>query len=473
MAKEEGIPGSGHKPIGLRWRASVWFTTLVVGSGIAIDLLVYSIIIPVIPFQLELIGYSDVSALSGWLLFAFSGGLLISTFPIAHVSEKYNDRRWLLIIGFIILIGSLVMMMEAPNYAVMCVARVLQGIGSSFLWVVGLALLADAVPEQLIGQQLGLAMMGMPLGMTLGPPLGGALYSRFGFRGPFVFGIVVSAVDLCGRILVIERKDSVQWGFDPHVLPSKGTKEATNFDDPESKERPAAGIDKVSDLSLSTLEPKEDGPIRKVSLVKTIWTLCKNRRALAAFLVTLVYGVLLSSMEPSVPVHLKEAWGLDSKSVGLVFIAAVVPTLISAPISGYITDKKGGEWVTLPSLLISIPWTGVLIIQGKLALFVVCFGILNFFLSGVVAPVTAELAIVSRNSPGIGYAHVYSAFNVAYGVGTTIGPVIGGQMYDRLPDGWDAVCILGISFLAAGSVVGFAFVGETPLLKRMVAVVKE
>ena len=81
----------GRRPLGLEWRSSYWFTTLVVGSGelfdsrafrwrllitevflgIAIDLLVYSIIIPVIPFQLEQLGYEGVSGLAGWLLFAY------------------------------------------------------------------------------------------------------------------------------------------------------------------------------------------------------------------------------------------------------------------------------------------------------------------------------------------------------------------------------------------------------------------
>jgi hypothetical protein len=37
------------------------------------DLLVYSLIIPVIPFQLQALGYSGVPALVGWLLFAFVG----------------------------------------------------------------------------------------------------------------------------------------------------------------------------------------------------------------------------------------------------------------------------------------------------------------------------------------------------------------------------------------------------------------
>ncbi len=35
------------------------------------DLLVYSIIIPVLPFQLERLGYNGVSGLVGWLLFGY------------------------------------------------------------------------------------------------------------------------------------------------------------------------------------------------------------------------------------------------------------------------------------------------------------------------------------------------------------------------------------------------------------------
>jgi hypothetical protein len=51
----------------------------------------------------------------------------------------------------------------------------------------------------------------------LGPPLGGTLYGRFGFRGPFIFGIAVTAADLVGRLLIIERKNALKWGYDPHT----------------------------------------------------------------------------------------------------------------------------------------------------------------------------------------------------------------------------------------------------------------
>lgn len=66
---------------------------------------------------------------------------MIGTIPIAMFSERYDIRRMPLIIGLITLLGSQVLLMEAPKYWVMCLARVIQGLSSSVVWVVGLALL--------------------------------------------------------------------------------------------------------------------------------------------------------------------------------------------------------------------------------------------------------------------------------------------------------------------------------------------
>ena len=44
--------------------------------------------------------------------------------------------------------------------------------------------------------------------------MGGALYSGFGYRGPFIFGIIVTFVDCIGRLLIIERKDAISYGQD-------------------------------------------------------------------------------------------------------------------------------------------------------------------------------------------------------------------------------------------------------------------
>lgn len=418
----------------------------------------YSIIIPVIPFQLEVLGYEQVSGLAGWLLFAYSGGLLLSTFPIAMLSERYNARKWPLILGFLVLIASQIMFMEAPNYAVMCVARVLQGVASAIVFVVGLALVAETTPEHLVGQQLGLAMIGFSAGLSLGPPIGGALYAEFGFRGPFIFGSILAAVDLVGRFVIIERKDALQWGYDPLASSTVVTNEVDSEAVGEMRAEKADSVTVKSDIQ----EIKDEKP-KQLSFLAVSAKLAKSPRAIAAGTLSFLYGTLYSAQEPTLPVHLESVWGLSSGKVGLVFIAAHAPSLLSLPLAGWLSDKRtGAAPVTIAFLLMAIPWVGVMTIEGPLALFVVAFGVSSFFTSGVVSPITAELAIVSRDIEGVGYAHVYGAFNAAYAVGSTIGPVIGGQMYDHIPDGMQAILWVVLALCAVGVVVAVFLTGERP-----------
>lgn len=108
--------------------------------------------------------------------------------------------------------------MLAPFYWIMALARIIQGVSSTFVWTVGLALLCDTTPEVRVGQQLGLAMAGLSAGVVLAPPIGGALYQRLGFNAPFIFSIGIVLVDLAGRLLVVERKNALPWGVDPAAI---------------------------------------------------------------------------------------------------------------------------------------------------------------------------------------------------------------------------------------------------------------
>lgn len=63
-----------------------------------------------------------------------------ATFPIAYFSERLKNRKIPLLGGQLSLIASQVMLMLAPTFWVMALARVAQGISASVIWVVGLAL---------------------------------------------------------------------------------------------------------------------------------------------------------------------------------------------------------------------------------------------------------------------------------------------------------------------------------------------
>ncbi|TFY81606.1 hypothetical protein EWM64_g2406 [Hericium alpestre] len=465
----------------------------VVGLGITTDLIVYSVVIPVFPFELERRGYRHVPALVGYLLFAFSGGLVFSTPPIAWYSERYNSRQMPLILGLIVLLGAQVMLMEAPRYWVMALARVIQGISSSVVWVVGLALLCDVTPEALIGRQLGMAMAGLPVGLLIGPPVGGALYGRFGVRAPFIFSMIVTFVDLVGRLLIIEPRDARLWGVDPAValvrIEADEEKAPSVSPGPVEneivEEKAASGLlaaqdattagsssaktsDNGESSAVSKISTPSTGPAPpKISFMQVMWKLMKSLRAVATVINVLIFGTVYSSQETVLTLHLEHVWGLSAPKAGLVFIAAVVPVLFSTPLAGWLSDRWGSEWVILGCLLLALPWWGIVIIEGKLALFIVAFAIESFFTAAVLAPLTRELAVVTTKLDGVGYAHSYGAYNLAYGIGSCVGPIVGGEIYQHIARGWMALNVLAIGLLSVALVLAFIYTGDRPLFARL------
>ncbi|KAF9470717.1 MFS general substrate transporter [Pholiota conissans] len=441
------------------------------------------------PFQLEKLGYTKVSSLAGWLLFAYSAGLAISTIPIAMLSERYNARKWPLIFGLLVLTGSQILLMEAPSYAVMCIARILQGFGSSVVWVVGLALLCDSAPPATVGLQLGFAMIGLSVGLVIGPAVGGALYTRFGYRGPFIFSIGTTVIDLLGRLIIIERKEALLWGVDPAgsvtgsaVLPSASPEIDTGCQSEkmETKAEEGVQISEFRDIvaPANNVQP-ESGPSHSrssqtsiprknpISLLTVLAKLGTSSRTLVACFILFVYGLVYSSQEPSIPVHLQRVWGLNSATVGIVFIAAVVPTLFSSPLTGFLSDRYGPEWVTFCFLLFALPWWVVIIVEWRLALFISSFALEAFFTSGIMSPLSAELAAVSRTMEGVGFGHVYGALNLVYGIGSTLGPIVGGQIFDHVKRGWMVLCLVSTAMLSVSLVLASCFIGSDPLLYRL------
>jgi hypothetical protein len=92
----------------------------------------------------------------------------------------------------------------------------------------------------ILSEQLGLAMAGITVGLLLGAPVGGALYGTLGYRAPFIFGIIFTVLD---RLLIIERKNVLKYGWDPReeILGKEEKKEELELQRKEEKEREQVG----------------------------------------------------------------------------------------------------------------------------------------------------------------------------------------------------------------------------------------
>jgi hypothetical protein len=53
----------------------------------------------------------------------------------------------------------------------------------------------------------------------------------------------------------------------------------------------------------------------------------------------------------------------------------VLDTFIATPLAGYISDKVGVNWVTVGSLVLSIPWWILMALKGNLALLMACLAL--------------------------------------------------------------------------------------------------
>ncbi|KAH7913505.1 major facilitator superfamily domain-containing protein [Hygrophoropsis aurantiaca] len=445
-----GVTGTEKStPHGGQWRSSVPFITLVVGIGTAVDALNYSLVISVFPFRLERLGYSDISGLVGWLLVIYSGAMVLSTPVVAIISEHTHSRRGIMLTGVFSLLASQLILMEAPSFWVMCIGRFFEGISSSIILTVGLSLICDTTPEKRLGAHLGMAMAGGSLGQLIGPAAGGALYARWGYRAPFVFGMIFTAVEFMGRVLIIENPLASQV-----VTPSESI---------EDYDQSPAASDMIQSERHLTIAPSNDP---ELSILGVVFRMMTSPRTLVALSIILLCSVTSLAADVTVPLHTQAVWGLDSAKVGLVFLAAMVPMLISSIIAGALCDKIGVEKVALLTLIAGIPWWGALTKQFSLVFFIVSFAIQSFFVGAVASPVVTELAAVTRGMKGVGYAHMYAAFNIVYGVGNTCGSIIGGQVYGHLSDGWIVICFINIGITTLCACLVFSYTGETPLLRR-------
>jgi MFS family permease len=131
-------------------------------------------------------------------------------------------------------------------------------------------------------EQIGLTMSGMSIGFLLGPPTGGALYTHFGFRGPFIFVIICTVFDLLARLLVIERKRAILYGHDPASPALPSTASSTN--EPEFKS-PDQHLYHGGQVNTRAEERAT------LSFGNVIVRLCRSPRALYSFGTTFIYGL--------------------------------------------------------------------------------------------------------------------------------------------------------------------------------------
>ena len=139
------------------------------------------------------------TALAGQLVTLYAAGSLVASLPLTVATQDWRRRPVLLlaIVGFLVF-NSITAV--SASYALTLTARFLAGVAAGLAWGIIAGYARRLVVESLQGRALALAMIGIPLALSLGVPVGSFLGGWLGWRTPFLLmsGLTLALVGWVG-----------------------------------------------------------------------------------------------------------------------------------------------------------------------------------------------------------------------------------------------------------------------------------
>lgn len=217
-------------------------------------------------------------------------------------------------------------------------------------WVVGFALLANNVDKKNLGQSMGMAMSFVTAGMVGGPTVSGAMLQLFGYWAAWSLPLVVLVLDIVARLVMIEpaRKS-----------PKAAGKSVLNNDaSPEESTALLSDTPATARPDDSTVENKHD---LKHEYYRVMLS---DPRVLTALANVIVVSSLMSGINNTLPVHLRQAFGWKSLLISMMFFCLQVPNIVLSGPSGWLRDRIGIRGPTVFGWLAMIPLILLLGIPG-------------------------------------------------------------------------------------------------------------
>jgi MFS family permease len=185
-------------------------------------------------FSIYIVSLGGSVALVGVLAGLFSLTRLVFSIPAGFASDRWG-RKTVLVGGLILLAGSTGAYGFVQDLSFLYPIRVVEGLGHCIIYTVGAAALSDSVPPIRRGTAIGVYMMAMGFGNSLGAVFGGTVADVLGFAPVFWIGALALLLGLIIVALVYQPADSpsvrlaaaqLDWGelrrwvFDRELLPA-------------------------------------------------------------------------------------------------------------------------------------------------------------------------------------------------------------------------------------------------------------
>lgn len=354
----------------------------------------FGLIMPLLPIYARDFGATGTQL--GFLTASFAIARLVTTFPGGWIADR-SGRKIPIILGLFAYSVVMTLYGFSQDANQLILLRGLQGMASGVVWPIISTMVVETVVPKDRGKAIGLYEMMHFMGMVVGPGLGGILAEVFSISIPFfVCGILAFFSAVLVAVTVQETFPNI------NDLDHIHTKDSSDKGKPEIISR--NNFTKV----ISDLTP----------YVSTFAFLCVARFILA---------FSASLMQPVLSVYANEKIGISEASVGMLFTAqGIVTMLVTLPL-GTFADEAGRKPVIVLGNIVHAVAAILIIFSGGFWFLLLGMMIRGFGRAASNPSITAifsGLMPISKRGKGMGI------FGIFQNVGLVLGATVGGFLYE-------------------------------------------
>jgi MFS family permease len=294
-------------------------------------------LLPTLPLYIKATGATDQTV--GFVMGAFAIGLIPSRGFLARLAD-HRGRKIVLLIGMSAVAVAPLGYITTQAIPLLMAIRAFHGLSIAAFAIAYNALIVDLAPTQHRGEVIGYMSLVTPIGMAVGPAIGGFSQAWFGFTPMF---LIASSLGLLGLV-------------------------CTNY---VQETAPATKLDPAQPRSK-----------------QLFWRLLASPRIQTPAIVLLLIGLTFGCLSTFVPLFVRDA-GVDL-NVGLFYTAAAVGSFSARLLVGPASDRYGrGVFISLSLLLYVIAM--VMLWQAHTASAFLLAGVIEGTGAGTLIPMISAL----------------------------------------------------------------------------------
>ena len=198
---------------------------------------------------------------------------------IGYLVDRTGRTKALYLLALLLLMASMILFSLAKLLQLFIIARIPQGAAMAMVYVAGLSLLIESVPNEKLGYLFGYLDISLALGVIVGPLFGGLVYRFMDYQAVFWAAFMPLTVDLILRLGLISK-----------------THAAYCLKPPISEH--LSGVEAIQDAGDGSGFPEGTGqgchpPREELS----IWNLHREPRVVISVVAMLVFSLLMAAFD--------------------------------------------------------------------------------------------------------------------------------------------------------------------------------